>query len=284
MTLKIWSLLDFMKAFQLGELTDLVQTLQAYQTAYQSSHGAQFDPEKDLYTPAFNLKKTEELCKELGWSYAKEKLGHINVHNWVSRHTADWSSIAADFRNALDVIDSEAKRRKFVQIDEKFADYVNNDALFGSVVRKAFPSAIDDIKAAGNCITVEEGTAAVFHLMRAVEWGLRAFCAHLAIYRIRKSKRSGQKKYIPVAFAQWDKMLDDVHAAVDKKIDKLSPGRRKQEAQEFYYPLLRDIKGFKDAWRNHVMHTRASYSTKQADDICDHVKAFMSALATRISE
>jgi hypothetical protein len=136
---------------------------------------------------------------------------------------------------------------------------------------------------AENCIAIDSGTAAVFHLMRAVEWSLRALCADLGVVRVRRSYKHKQK-YTAIAWAQWERMLEAIHKRIDKKVDKLGPGKRKQELQEFYYPLMQDYKGFKDAFRNHVTHGRATYSQKAASDICDHVGRFMNALAPKLAK
>jgi hypothetical protein len=225
------------------------------------------------------LKLAEELCDESGWCYAAGKIALINIHLQCSREDCDWSSLSADLRNASDMIVSAMWTDKFVQVSTVYSTYVGNDALCGEEVKKAFPSALEDIKEAGNCIAVDCGTAAVFHLMRAVEWGMRALATDLQVLGTpRKSA------LIPIEFSEWDKILDHLYPAVQKKVDALPPGQTKQELQEFYFPLLLDLRGFKDAFRNHVMHTRKTYTQKAADDVLDHVRRFMALLSTRISE
>ena len=168
---------------------------------------------------------------------------------------------------------------RFVNVDPKFSEYVNNAALLGEGIRKAFPSASHDLEEAGNCIAVGSGTAAVFHLMRAVEWGLRALSVDLGVLDVPRKKAT-----IPIEFAEWDKILDQLYPEVQKKVDSLPPSAAKQETQEFYFTLLHDVRGFKDAFRNHVMHTRKTYTQKAADDVLDFVKDFFMLLATKITE
>jgi hypothetical protein len=71
---------------------------------------------------------------------------------------------------------------------------------------------------------------------------------------------------------------------VQGKIDALPPGPEKQELQEFYFPLLSDIRGFKDAFRNHVMHTRKTYTQEAANDVLEQVKRFLTLLAAGVKE
>ncbi len=60
--------------------------------------------------------------------------------------------------------------------------------------------------------------------------------------------------------------------------------KRKQDTQEFYYPLLHDMRGFKEAFRNHVMHSRSEYTPQQAEDVLDHVKRFMVLLSDKVTD
>jgi hypothetical protein len=90
-------------------------------------------------------------------------------------------------------------------------------------------------------------------------------------------------KYTPISYTDWETMLNQLQDKVDSKINKMKRGKRKQAAQEFYYPVLQDIRGIRDAWRNHVMHTRAIYIKEEADAILAHVKRLMALLALKLS-
>src|SRR4051794_4802873 len=49
--------------------------------------------------------------------------------------------------------------------------------IMGAEVKAAFPSAMPDVLEVGNCLAAECNTAAVFHLMRVAEVGLRALAS-----------------------------------------------------------------------------------------------------------
>lgn len=225
------------------------------------------------------LKEAEDLCKAAKWDAAHSTIALNNVHLTYNKSESDWSSLAVELRTALHCLMSAMWRYKFVQVSPAYSNYVNHDALLGTAVKDAFRSAADDIREAGNCIAIDSGTAAVFYLMRAVEWGVRALSVNLGVLDVPRKSAT-----IPIEFAEWDKILDQLYPAVEKKVDSLGPGQLKQETQEFYFPLLFDIKGFKDAFRNHVMHTRQTYSQKAADDVLDYVRRFLVLLSTKISE
>jgi hypothetical protein len=122
-----------------------------------------------------------------------------------------------------------------------------------------------------------EHTAAVFHLMRVVEWGLRSFARHLGLLHVVADRKRG--KIVPIEYSQWEKILSQLHEKVDAKIDSMRAGPKKQAAQEFYYSALSDVGGFKDAWRNHVMHGRKQYKSADGIAVLGHVERFMKTLA-----
>jgi hypothetical protein len=198
---------------------------------------------------------------------------------------SNYSSLPVELDHAKEAILSDLEKRKFLAITPARRDFCDNPNLLGVQVVASFPSALPDIAEAGNCLAADNNTAAVFHLMRAVEWALRALCVDLGFRRVKsKIKKSGRILYTPIEYSEWERILDELQDRVDRKIRLLKRGSRKQEIQQFYYPALQDIRGIRDAWRNHVMHTRDQYTAADADAILSHVQRLMNTLAARISE
>jgi hypothetical protein len=276
-----WSLLEIMKLFDSRTLTWAFDSIEINMGICEENKksGKQQPNSRDLQKDTAKLvQDIREFCQKVGFVAAAEKAALTRVR-LDSIDDLDYSSILTELHNVKDMLFSAQWNHQFVLIPEEFKGFVVNDDLFGPEVSIAFKSAVPDIREAGNCIAVDMGTAAVFHLMRAVEWGLRALCRHLGVLRVPHNK-----KHIPIEYATWDNMLQKVQEKIDKKIDALGPGKRKQGVQEFYYPLLKDFKGFKDAWRNHVMHSRKTYTQKEAEAIFEHVKNFMILLSTKVKE
>lgn len=173
---------------------------------------------------------------------------------------------------------------QFLGVSRELAGFVDHTALLGEDVHKAFPSARDDIREMGNCLAADCNTAAVFHMMRAVEWALRALAAHLGVRRLPRRRKNGKIKYTPISFGDWELILNQLHGRVDKRLERLRPGPVKKERQQFYYSALQEFQGFRDAFRNHTMHAREHYSATDAAGLLVHVKRFMTALAPRIPE
>ena len=231
----------------------------------------------------FAVRSAEQLCERLSLFQARQlasEIGDILQGN----DKLTFRDVGARLDSLLTVIENEARFRLYLSLSEELSKYYGAPRLFGDAVFDAFPSAREDIQDAGNCLACENSTAAVFHLMRAVEWGLRAFCVHLGFRHLKTHKKSGKITLVPVEYSEWEKILVAVQDRIDAKILKMRRGNLKQEAQSFYYPAVQDIKGIRDAWRNHVMHTRIRYNPTDAIAVFFHVERLMQNLSSRIAE
>jgi hypothetical protein len=187
--------------------------------------------------------------------------------------------LARDLRRIRLGILTELQTYKFVYVPPVAARFFEQDRLFGEDVYDKFQSARFEIKEAGNALAVGMHTACVFHLMRVAEVGLRAL-AH-----DRRISKLPRKKNAPVDMGTWEdilKELDDEIAKITQWPNKM--GAVKTQALEFYNSAITEFRGFKDAWRNHVMHTRREYLKEDALGVMEHVKRLMITLSSRISE
>lgn len=178
-----------------------------------------------------------------------------------------------EFECLVNEIAREMRSNTFVFIPSANARYLEKHSLFGPEVKSAFPSARPEIKAAGNCIAADLNTAAVFHLMRVAEIGLRALARHLRVTIPR----------LPLEYAEWGQIIQRINDKIALRIPK-SRGRRKSEALQYYHGLLGELDAFKDVWRNNVMHTRESYDQDLAVKVYGHVNEFMNRLAAKVRE
>jgi hypothetical protein len=142
--------------------------------------------------------------------------------------------------------------------------------LFGKAVIDRFPDATRDIAAAGRCLALDEPTASVFHLMRVLEIGLRDL-----------ANRVGHTFPTPVEYQEWGTVIEHIEARIEDTVKAL-PKRtaEKNDAAEFYNKAASQFWHFKDAWRNHVMHSRSAYDTRQARQVYSAVQALMEQLAS----
>jgi hypothetical protein len=267
-----------MKIFDLPALAVVLYKLNLMQKTYEetieSGKGSvslipeQFDSVKTTVLEAAHF------CASAGFGDAVGQIGSTILHLEKVPNIFDSSSVACELRHVKMAVEIEMFKHQFVQVLADRMKYVNQDRLFGEEVHAAFPSAAFDIREAGNCLAVESNVAAIYHLMCAVEYGLRAVAWDR---RIKFPKG-------PVELHQWGEILKELDRVVFG-IQQWPKSRIREAAHEFYNKALLEIRSFNDAYRRHIMHSRErNYSREDALAIFTHVKDFMALLATRISE
>jgi hypothetical protein len=167
------------------------------------------------------------------------------------------------------VWDAEDRLYMYVPAD-KVPLYENS--MLTAPAREAFPTAHSELKAAGSCYAAECNTAAVFHAMRAAEKGLHAHAEAL-----------GVTFPYPIELADWQNVIEGIDAKI-VSMKALAKGQPKSDELTFHSKAAVQYWYFKEAWRNHVAHSRDVYSDHQARTIITHVTDFIEQLATRIKE
>jgi hypothetical protein len=164
------------------------------------------------------------------------------------------------------VLDELEEFRFLLLSDQDAALFQSEEPLFGDDVFARFSVANDDIAEAGKCIALGRGTAAVFHLMRVMEAGLKALGKELGI------------PYAP----SWESYTKQIDNILDPAKYKSMPAD-KLAKRPFYEEVLGDVVAVKRAWRNPTMHIVKSYDVQQAKVIFEAVKSFMQHLAKELS-
>lgn len=142
--------------------------------------------------------------------------------------------------------------------------YDQAQPLFGEAVDQAFPSSAEDIREAGRCMAVGRWTAAVMHLMRALETPLGLLAAHCGV----------------AAAANWNKQLNEIEVALRACSARDHGAAGEQWAAE----AASHFRAIKNAWRNRAMHGRDFYDQERATEILEAVRALMRHLAGRLTE
>lgn len=179
------------------------------------------------------------------------------------------SALVLELRNR---INDEISKHLYMYIPAKQAEYHNHAGLFGQEVRNRFPKANKEATDAGNCYAAANWTATVFHLMRVVEFGLRALARKLKVKLPR-----------PIELEEWAGIIRAIEKEI-LKIEQMPKTRRREKDLEFYHGAASQFRHFKNAWRNHVMHTRASYDEEEAGIVMRHVDEFMRHIAAKLKE
>jgi hypothetical protein len=228
-----------------------------------------------------NILLAQIISKEIGLDSTHKRVWEGGGPFWMkSRVGITWQEACSELRVLRQCVEADLEDKWFAFVlPEKAALLVTAKKDWARVL-KAIPNTTDDIREALYCYALERDTASVFHLMRAAEWGLRAFCSHFGFKKVRNFVKKNQRvEYTPIEYEVWEKILNQLRPKVDKKLNSLKKGSNKQVKQEFYNSILAEIEAFKGAWRNHVMHSRRHYSAEDAKSIMSHVKRFLDTLA-----
>jgi hypothetical protein len=191
-----------------------------------------------------------------------KKLGAISIPDLKAEIAALREAIEGDLQYRYFYYYPQNKAVVLLKVTEDWKAILDK---FGSANREVFAAV--DLWALGH------DTASVFHLMRIAEHGLRALARER---RVKIPKR-------PLEWADWQNIIDGIQKKADA-IARRRRGPRRGAALEFYRGALTSFEGFKDAYRNDVMHTRKSYTEPEATAIRDHVHHFMNRLAEKTDE
>ena len=206
------------------------------------------------------------------------------------RPLLDVSSAAEIAHRLQEDIIAALERRQFLRVaDDRLGlllhargEKLNRGVLeiIGPKTLGNFPSSEGDFIEAANCLAAECNTAAVFHLMRSAEVGLRALA--------RDREAVFQNK--PLDQQEWGAIL----AYLDKCIRELRESsasswtdpRLRDTQIRFYSEIVAELRQFNEAWRRHLSHAREDgiYDRDYAMSVFRHVRLFMQKLADRISE
>lgn len=162
------------------------------------------------------------------------------------------------FRDEIDA------RPLFAMPPGKAPLYDQTEPLFGDTVDANFPSSADDVAEAGRCFALGRWTAAVMHLMRALETPLALLAAHVGVD----------------GTVNWNKSLNEIEAKL-RAIGKRDHGPAEEQ---WAAEATSHFRAIKNAWRNHVMHARTFYDEERATEIYEAVRALMRSLAPRLAE
>lgn len=153
-------------------------------------------------------------------------------------------------------------------LDAKHSEYFEG-VNFGAEVSDKFPGDLAyEIDEANKCLAFDRSTAAVFHLMRAMEIGLVAVRRCLGIPESQKS-----------ADRNWGAIIKLINSEVIQKAFCNKP-----DDKPFFQEVHASLDAVKTAWRNPTMHVEKKYTMDEAEQIHGAVKGFFQKIASRMDE
>ena len=263
---RLWSICDIMRRFHAPVFAVGLSALSRAATAIRLANYAGLPEDTETDRQAFR----EAICEALP-AFAELPLSRV-IRAQIERlgravDHADGNTLALLTQELHENVVVEMTSAWFLMIEaDKREAYEQRNPPFGDVVAKEFMNAVQDIAAASRCFALDEWTACIFHLMRVLEHGLRALAIKVAL------------PPDAMAHENWKNVIDQIESKIrEMEKDPKTPakiariGVLSSAATQFRY--------FKDAWRNHVSHSGASYDQHEGERVWTHVKAFMQHMA-----
>ncbi len=273
--LSLWDILRRFKAVEFALLIERLTGIEQALMMLTASGKGGVSVEQLTETMKGLTEETKVFCKDLGFREC-ESAAYILGLKLKEPNYPNVSHLEVETRHLRESLMREAFLRTFVVTKKETADFIDNAALFGEDVNSAFLPASFDIREVGNCLAVECPTAAVFHLMRVAEYGLRALAKRLHV----RLTHSGLRQ--PIEFADWEKVITGIKNEITKA-RALNPGPKRQLKLEMYSDAADHCVYMKDIFRNNISHTRKPYTLPEAFDIMERVRDFMVFLAINIA-
>jgi hypothetical protein len=273
---RVWSLWDIMNAFNFHEFMDWINIISSHRCLLHANEREGKGGEVMEEVPRLLIR--DRIAK---FSLFFDNSGLTDCRKVCSQYVDMFSNsrlVQAGAKAHLDgliaALQREFAKISMLRVEASLAKFLDTDVILGEGVSRAFPTAAPDIKEAGNCLAADCNTAAVFHLMRVAEYGLRA----LARDRKIELPRQG-----PIELSTWEEVIREL-----EKVEAAVTGYPRTEAREsqltFLHGAMLSLRAFKNAVRNPVMHTRESFDHHQALSILNHVKEFMNRLQQYVDE
>jgi hypothetical protein len=158
---------------------------------------------------------------------------------------------------------------------EKKRYFEPKEPLFGPPFAAKFQTmGMFELDEAAKCLALGRPTAAVFHLMRLMEIGIRSVSRCLRIPDPLKP-----------ADRNWGNILREIKADIDAHSgNKPSKAWALPEDREFFESAYASLDAVRVAWRNTTMHVENKYTDDEAEHIFLATKGFMKKLASRMDE
>lgn len=220
-----------------------------------------------------NLKFVTMKCREISLASAEHRLDRIHVALNIGPNYADFSTELMVLKQSIK--DDMQFERFYHYPKEPFRAVLLKDADWAATFA-AFPSkeVRFEVSSGVDCYALGHPTSAIFHFMRAAEFGLRALA------RERRVKLGKNK---PVEWGTWQEILQKLGVA-QRQIEGWKAGEKKDAALGFYTSAIASLHSFKNEFRNMVMHVRKEYEMEDAAKALRQVRDFMNDISNRVSE
>jgi hypothetical protein len=177
------------------------------------------------------------------------------------------------FAGLEELFNIQIKNVQFFFVERGRAHFYNKTDHAGPECRDKFPRANVELIEAGNCLALARFTASVFHLTRALEYGLRAVASGLGLPDPTKGPDRN-----------WGAVLKTIKGRIDSNNMKLKADPIWQGDREFYEKAYAFLEAVRNPIRNATIHVEADCDEQSAADVLNACSAFMRHIAVKLVE
>ena len=143
-------------------------------------------------------------------------------------------------------------------------------AWFGKDTLRAFPALLSETRACVRCLVFHEWTASIYHAMIVFQSGLHWLADQLGLTFPNS-----------IDVESWGTIIERIESEI-RKLSQQPKTTARDEQLAFYSLMASHFFYVKEAWRNFVSHGRRHYDEREAREIVDNVRGFMSKVAESI--
>jgi len=256
--------------FEIGRFVEIIDDRLKLLAHRDGEHAALPDEDRRRLKESVTLVIAKKWAEGLGLDSVVRQLA--NIDDGLS---ANSSIVAAQvlFNQLQQRISAELPLRRFLYLaPDDAASYQKPLANWEAVVSR-FPSVQFDISEAECCLATGHPTAAVFHLMRVAEIGLRALAR---VTRVPMLKTVDQEN--------WGRLIPAIDTAINKMPEGRKTTKKRRDTKQFLSDVAANVGPMRYAWRDDVMHSHTQHSDPAARAILFAVRSTMTKLAERVDQ
>lgn len=186
----------------------------------------------------------------------------------TAQHAMSINGIQHGARSARSAFESELDSRKWLAVvpAERFK-YLEADLpnVYGAEVAKRLEGARYDMAEASKCLALTRSTAAVGHMVKVIEFALRAYARR---WQVKPDTTTGAPK-------NWRPLVDEIRASVRRTPSATSRQRAKLSDRILMLERFENIADL----RHRTQHEGAKYTEEEADEVFALIRGFLSQLA-----
>lgn len=278
--LSLWEIMQLFDSWRLTKMLHLIECARRDGIKYEIDSGKRDEdvPQEFLDAWITNIiADARELATKAELECTQGRVGD-NGALTLNLTAITFQELDNELKVLRESVQTDLGKKYVYVIEHKKEEYITRGFMLDMWGRAGFhfPSIRNDINEAMWAYGTGRNTACVFHLMRLTEIGLRALARRMRI----KLPRNRQLEW-----GQWNDIIVEMNKKSERIANKKA-GKARDVLLEFYRGSVGEFLGFKDAYRNFVMHMRekSNYDEDEARSLIGRVAHFMDRLSGKIDE